>query len=338
MHWLGDQLASFDRNDGLGSVIPLYLSAGLSGIPLTHSDVGGYVRAIGHQRTFEVWARWLELEAFTPVMRTHHGSEPEAAIQWYSSPETLSLFRRYARWHQRLLPYFTMLVEQAAQTGAPACRPLWWGNENQTSLYQIETEMLVGPHLLLAPILEEGSTSRHVVFPPGNWARWHSFDTSLDSPISQTDDTFTAALDETILFVGPGAAIALLNEDYDTLAPVKDTQHQAGVRTAPETFTTLEFLLSPGGETTGSLQNESFGTTTWSWSAQNSEPLTFENAQWDGQALGPCEQADSTNCITDTQQLKLRYSSSDSGRLSLPGSDAQFIFESDTITDLMIRY
>ena len=27
MHWFGDQLTSFDRNDGLGSVLPLYISS-----------------------------------------------------------------------------------------------------------------------------------------------------------------------------------------------------------------------------------------------------------------------------------------------------------------------
>jgi alpha-glucosidase len=337
IHWLGDQMTSFDRNDGLGSVIPLYLSAGLSGIPLTHSDVGGYAKAIGHNRTFEVWARWLEFEAFTPVMRTHHGSEPHAVVQWYSTPESRSLFQRYARWHQRLLPYFMMLAEEAARTGTPACRPIWWGNEERTDLYQIDTEMLVGQNLLLAPILEAAKSERTVTFPPGSWARWSDFDLPLKAPITTNQETISASESEAIVFVGAGAALPLLTEDYESMAPPQDGIARPGIHTAPSTLSSLGFLLTPGGSSTGSLQNESFGMTSWRWDAESSSALTTTGARVNGSALGACDNDSSTHCIIDSQSLRVTRAPSESTTLSLSGGDAELVFESDTVTELSIR-
>ena len=40
--WLGDQLISYDANDGLKSVVTGALSSGLTGQAITHSDIGGY--------------------------------------------------------------------------------------------------------------------------------------------------------------------------------------------------------------------------------------------------------------------------------------------------------
>ena len=42
LFWLGDQLVTWDSDDGLGSAIIGMLSSGLSGFSLTHSDIGGY--------------------------------------------------------------------------------------------------------------------------------------------------------------------------------------------------------------------------------------------------------------------------------------------------------
>lgn len=42
VYWLGDQLATWDMFDGLASAVTGLLSSGLSGMALTHSDLGGY--------------------------------------------------------------------------------------------------------------------------------------------------------------------------------------------------------------------------------------------------------------------------------------------------------
>lgn len=42
MFWLGDQLVTWDAEDGLATAIIGMLSEGISGYSLTHSDIGGY--------------------------------------------------------------------------------------------------------------------------------------------------------------------------------------------------------------------------------------------------------------------------------------------------------
>ena len=41
--------------------------------------------------------RWTELGAWSPVMRTHHGTEPKLEWSWQSDAETTAHFARYAR-------------------------------------------------------------------------------------------------------------------------------------------------------------------------------------------------------------------------------------------------
>ncbi len=42
LFWLGDQLVTWDTDDGLATAIIGMLSEGLSGYSMTHSDIGGY--------------------------------------------------------------------------------------------------------------------------------------------------------------------------------------------------------------------------------------------------------------------------------------------------------
>jgi sulfoquinovosidase len=300
VHWLGDQIPSFDRNDGLGSVIPLYLSAGLSGLSLTHSDVGGYSVVPAAPRTFEVWARWLAFEAFTPILRTHHTSAPDGAVQWWSDETTLALFGRYARWHQRLLPYFAMVAGEAHDRGHPAVRPIWWGAEDRADLFDVEDAALVGPDLLLAPILEAGATSRTVRLPPGQWRRWPD----LFAPLGEGragEVTVEAAIEDPILFVRAGAAVALLDQDWRTLAPARpDRLVDPEVSVAPDEIDGLRLMLVAGGEGQGRIAGYTFPDAEWTWDGQAAAGGPITAIEGGGASLEACP-ADpgATDCIAD---------------------------------------
>ena len=68
--WLGDQLVSWDSNDGLRSALTGALSSGLVGHAVTHSDIGGYTvetdlgADMYYVRTPELLQRWSEMGAF----------------------------------------------------------------------------------------------------------------------------------------------------------------------------------------------------------------------------------------------------------------------------------
>lgn len=75
LFWEGDQMVSWQANDGIKSSVVGLLTGGMSGFPLNHGDAGGYCTVdlplLRYRRSEELLLRWLELSAFTVVFRTH---------------------------------------------------------------------------------------------------------------------------------------------------------------------------------------------------------------------------------------------------------------------------
>jgi alpha-glucosidase len=165
--WAGDQECHWDDRDGLASLPRAGISAGLSGIPFWTHDIGGYS---GGPRTKELFLRWAELGAFTPVMRTHEGLLPGRNWQWDSDDETTTRFARLTQVHevvaQRVL---RPLARRVADTGRPLIRHLALHFPEDPVVYQVEDQYMLGPDLLVAPVLEPGATTRGVYLPEGTW-------------------------------------------------------------------------------------------------------------------------------------------------------------------------
>jgi len=73
IYWVGDQQTDWSVYDGLPTVVPAMLNLGLSGIPFVTHDIAGYHSFQVPFSTKELFMRWTELGAFTPIMRTHEG-------------------------------------------------------------------------------------------------------------------------------------------------------------------------------------------------------------------------------------------------------------------------
>ncbi|RVU05822.1 alpha-glucosidase [Novosphingobium umbonatum] len=176
--WAGDQSVDFTRHDGIGTVITAALSAGLVGNAYSHSDCGGYTSLHGNIRSVELMQRWCELAAFAPVMRSHEGNRPDDNLQYDSTPELLACFARWSRLHAHLAPYVRHLCDEALATGLPAQRPLFLHYPEDSSLYAVQDQFLYGADLLVAPVIEQGATSRRVVLPgEGSWRHaWTGID------------------------------------------------------------------------------------------------------------------------------------------------------------------
>lgn len=167
--WAGDQLVNWSLDDGLASVIPAALSLGLSGFGLSHSDIGGYTSHFGVVRTKELFIRWAEQAAFTPVMRTHEGNRPDDCWQFDSDEETLRHFARMIDIHIHLKPYLKNAVKENAAKGLPVMRHPYIHYENDQALHQYKYQYLLGRDLLVAPVYEEGKTSGQVYLPSDRW-------------------------------------------------------------------------------------------------------------------------------------------------------------------------
>ncbi|MBV1704669.1 MAG: alpha-glucosidase, partial [Hyphomicrobiales bacterium] len=155
--WAGDQSVDFSRHDGIGTAVTAALSAGLAGNPFSHSDIGGYTSLYGNVRSFDLLARWIELAAFTPVMRTHEGNRPRDNLQIDEDPRLLALFARMTRLHAALFPYLKALAAEAVALGLPLQRAAFLHFEDDRALYGERESYMLGAELFVAPVLSEGA-------------------------------------------------------------------------------------------------------------------------------------------------------------------------------------
>lgn len=167
--WAGDQSVDFSIHDGLATVICAALSAGMSGCGLSHSDIGGYTSLFGNTRTKELFLRWAEMAAFTPVMRTHECNRPEENFQYYDDEDCMRQFARLVDVYTMLAPYTRTLVQENAAKGIPVQRPLFLHNEDDETCYDIQYEYMLGPDMLVAPVYLSEQTQWEVYLPEGQW-------------------------------------------------------------------------------------------------------------------------------------------------------------------------
>jgi alpha-glucosidase len=210
LFWIGDQLVTWDTHDGLGTVVPALVSGGLSGFALSHGDIGGYTSIdtgpFEYLRTRELLWRWIEVAAFTALYRTHETPLREKNVQIDADPETLAHFARFAQLFADLGPYRQALMDEAAATGAPLARHLLLHAPDDLDAWDVSDEMMLGPDLLIAPVVEEGATEREVYLPAGRWVHVWSGDEHGD-PERGTRVTVAAPPGQPPVFHRAGAAV-----------------------------------------------------------------------------------------------------------------------------------
>ncbi|MCB9506717.1 MAG: hypothetical protein H6700_03970 [Myxococcales bacterium] len=219
VHWAGDQNTDWGNDDGIPTVPRIGANLGLTGVTLFGSDVAGYNSVGRPNTTKELFYRWTALGAFSPVMRTHHGSDECGNWSFDRDAESLDHYRRYARIHTLLFPYLWSAVEEASALGLPVLRHVYLVEPDAAPLWaEGVDEFFLGDDLLVAAVLAEGATSRAAVLPSAGW--WPLFG---DAPLEATADTDgTVRLDadapatEIPVFVRPGTILELLESAPDT--------------------------------------------------------------------------------------------------------------------------
>lgn len=197
-NWTGDVTTSWEA---LQQTLVTMLNLGLSGIPYTGSDIGGF----GGHPSAELFTRWFQMAAFTPFFRGHSASVAPRREPWiYGEPYT-DIIRRFLRLRYQLLPYLYTLAWNAHQTGHPFLRPLSWAQADPFRFDEVEDAFLLGEHLLVAPVLEEGQATKQVTFPDGGWYSYWD-DTYYQGP---DKENFPTSLERIPLFVRAGSVLPL---------------------------------------------------------------------------------------------------------------------------------
>lgn len=202
--WTGDVECTWVA---LRQTLPLVMGLGLSGIPYSGPDIGGFQG----NPSAELYLRWFQMATFLPFYRTHSSNNVEDRNPWTYGEPTLSLIRQCLKLRYRLLPYFYTLAWETAQKGYPLVRPAFWADPNDPNLWDVEDLFLLGDGLLVCPILEEGGRKRQVTLPQGLW--YHFWD---DQPIQGGQSVEIAApLEQIPLFVKAGTVLPM--EEYKQL-------------------------------------------------------------------------------------------------------------------------
>ncbi|MFI0734954.1 glycoside hydrolase family 31 protein [Streptomyces sp. NPDC021225] len=160
--WSGDVATGWP---GLRASLSLVLGLGLSGVPYSGPDVGGFTGSPSP----ELYLRWFQLASYLPLFRTHSAIWAGRREPWEFGESVLTHAAAALHERQRLLPYFVTLAHEARRTGAPYARPVWWRWPKDRALRDCEDAFLLGDALLVAPVLEEGAERRAVRLPRGRW-------------------------------------------------------------------------------------------------------------------------------------------------------------------------
>lgn len=196
---------------GFQPQINLMLSAGLSGLAYMGSDLGGFAVDPAHPRDEELYVRWVQAGAFTPMMRTHAQQQPEP----YHYPEQEEILKKFIKMRYEWLPYNYTLAYENASKGLPLARPLNFDGNNPDPKYgEISDEYLWGSEVLIAPVMEEGARKRKVLFPAGEWVNWNNPSLRYKGG---SEATVQAPLDELPMFVKAGSFIPLYTRPIENV-------------------------------------------------------------------------------------------------------------------------
>lgn len=238
--WAADQRTNFEPDDGLPTIIPIGIGLGLVGVSTYGHDIAGYQSGTNQGSTKEVFFRWTELGAWSPVMRTHHGLQASKNWNWEKDPETIAHFRRYSAQHMSLVPWFEGLASHASETSMPIWRGMFVHFPEDAATWSITDQVMVGDRVLVAPVQEAGATSRSVYLPAGSWYPWSS-----GEPLAGGASVMaTAPLEEVPVFVRAGAVIPAYPEGVMTV--VNESQEVPGPASVGDDRTVHVFLGADG--------------------------------------------------------------------------------------------
>jgi sulfoquinovosidase len=213
--WGGDPTTCWGF-DGLRSAVTEALSMGLSGIGIWATDIGGFFSLGEHRLSEELLVRWIQLGALLPVMRTKSAGVaiPPAERPQVWDQAMLPHWRRWASLHTRLNPYLLAAAREYVETGMPLVRhPVLTHPEDEVAA-GLEDQYLLGPDLLVAPVVEEGARRRRMYLPAGRWADAWSGEVRRGPAWVEVP----APLELAPVMVREGAEIPLLPADVMTLA------------------------------------------------------------------------------------------------------------------------
>ena len=159
VQWGGDPQVDWG---GLAASIRGGQAWGMSGGPFYAHDIGGF--AIGNPSP-ELYVRWAQAGVMCSHTRFHGIGEREP---WVYGEEAEAIVRTWLRWRYQMIPYLQSCALEASQTGMPVMRAMPLAFPNDRVVWSFEEQYMLGPALLVAPVVEPGGFVRYYL-PDGEW-------------------------------------------------------------------------------------------------------------------------------------------------------------------------
>ncbi len=196
INWVGDTQCTWE---GMAAALRSGLSLSLSGIPFWSHDIGGFwnPQNLGQGPDTELYIRWAQWGLLSSHARFHgvRGREP-----WWYGDEAVAVVRKFAKLRYRLLPYLWSSANESVDNALPLVRPLVLEFPDDPTTHHVDTQFMLGPWLLVAPVFAPGGRQK-VYLPPGRWfdfwsgealegSRWLDLSVPLDQvPLYVRDDS-----------------------------------------------------------------------------------------------------------------------------------------------------
>ena len=189
-------------------------------------DIGGHMNPISKKdkQDPELFTRWVEWGAFSPIFRTHATQDPEIERRIWKYPDPdFKAMRKALQQRCALLPYIYTMARFAYDSGISLIRPMYYEYPEMEKAYHLEHQYFFGNNMIVAPITHsmkgQNTMSQTVWLPEGNW-----YDFRNNNLISGGKDfTGDYALDEEPVFVKAGSIIPMQTAKQRITGSVMDT-------------------------------------------------------------------------------------------------------------------
>lgn len=209
----------------------------MSGLPMFGADTCGF----SGNTDFDLCSRWMEMSAFFPFYRNHNvkATISQEAFRWSSVAEAS---RRAMAVRYSLLNYMYTLFYYAHTQGDTVMRALAWEFPDDETLAGTFSQFMLGPSLLITPVLIPNVANVSGVFPGigqgTNWYDWYTLQPVQAQP--QENVTLSAPLEHINVHVRGGSILPLQEPEYTT-AETRNTSYS------------LLVALDESGQASGSL-------------------------------------------------------------------------------------
>ena len=163
--WTGDTRSTWKH---LKHSIIGILNLSMSGMPFCGADIGGFMSVKNEDSDEELYLRWFQLGALYPFCRLHYMKKKSSRDPWVFR-RVFSKVRKAIKFRYRLIPYLYTLAYLASKKLEPIWRPLFLHFWEDEKVYNIEQQFMLGPWLLVIPILQKNQDKLHFYLPSGIW-------------------------------------------------------------------------------------------------------------------------------------------------------------------------